>query len=91
MCLREETREFDQILIYTGFAIMVSSGATVTALYVIRHRRGLRGDSVRTILIPGIFFLASALMVGNALYRAPKPSLIGLLLIANWSDVNVVP
>jgi len=74
--------EFQQILIYTGFGIMLSSGATVTALYVIRHRRGLRGDSVRTLVIPAFFSVASALMIGNALYRAPKPSLIGLLLIA---------
>ncbi len=74
--------EFQQILIYTGFALMLSSGATVTALYVIRHRRGLRGNPYRTLVIPAIFALASALMIGNALYRAPKPSLIGLVLIA---------
>jgi APA family basic amino acid/polyamine antiporter len=81
--------EFQQILIYTGFAIMLSSGATVTALYVLRRRRGLRGDPVRTLVIPAIFALASALMIGNALYRAPKPSLIGLLLIATGIPVFV--
>jgi APA family basic amino acid/polyamine antiporter len=81
--------EFQQILIYTGFAIMLSSGATVTALYVLRRRRGLRGDPVRTLVIPAIFALASALMIGNALYRAPKPSLIGLLLIAAGIPVFV--
>jgi hypothetical protein len=36
---------------------------------------------LRTLVIPAIFSLASALMIGNALYRAPKPSLIGLFLI----------
>jgi APA family basic amino acid/polyamine antiporter len=74
--------EFEQILIYTGFAIMLSSGASVTALYVIRHRRGLRGHPFRTLVIPALFALASALMIGNAIYRAPGPSLVGLLLIA---------
>jgi len=73
---------FEQILIYTGFAIVLSSGATVTALYVIRRRRGLRKGLLRTIAVPGVFFLASALMVVNAVYRAPKPSFIGLLVIA---------
>jgi basic amino acid/polyamine antiporter, APA family len=79
--------EFQQILMYTGFAIMLSSGATVTALYVLRHRRGLRSDRLRTIVIPAIFFLASVLMIGNALYRAPRPSLLGLLLIATGVPV----
>jgi basic amino acid/polyamine antiporter, APA family len=75
--------EFQQILIYTGFAIMLSSGATVTALYVLRHRRGLRGDPLRTLVVPAIFSLASTLMIANAVYRARKPSLMGLLLIAS--------
>jgi len=74
--------EFQQILIYTGFAIMLSSGVTVTALYIIRHRRGLTDHPIRTIVIPAFFLLASVLMIGNALYRAPRPSLLGLLLIA---------
>ena len=73
---------FEQILIYTGFAIVLSSGATVTALYVIRRRRGLRERWLRTIAVPGVFLLASLLMVVNAVYRAPKPSLIGLSVIA---------
>ena len=73
---------FEQILIYTGFAIVLSSGATVTALYVIRRRRGLRERLIRTVAVPGVFFLASVLMVVNAVYRAPKPSFIGLFLIA---------
>ena len=73
---------FEQILIYTGFAIVLSSGATVTALYVIRRRRGLRERWLRTIAVPGVFLLASVLMVVNAVYRAPKPSLIGLFVIA---------
>jgi len=82
--------EFQQILIYTGFALMLSSGATVTALYVIRNRRGLRGNPLRTLVIPAIFLLASALMIGNAIYRAPKPSLIGLFLIAAGIPLFVI-
>ena len=73
---------FEQILIYTGFAIVISSAATVPALFVIRRRRGLHPHLVRTLAVPGAFFLASLLIAVNALYRAPKPSLIGLLLIA---------
>lgn len=80
---------FQQILTYTGFAIVLSSGATVTALYVIRRRRRLSGHPLRTLVIPAFFFLACALMVGNALYHAPKPSLVGLLVIAAGVPVFV--
>jgi len=73
---------FEQVLIYTGFAVVLSSGVTVFALYVIRRRRGIRASFWRTYVIPGAFFLSSMLIVINSICRDPKPSFYGLLLIA---------
>ena len=73
---------FEQILMYTGFAIVLSAGVTVTALGCIRLRRGLPLRVLRDVIVPGVFASVSLLMVLSAVYRAPARSLIGLLLIA---------
>jgi APA family basic amino acid/polyamine antiporter len=73
---------FEQILIYTGFAITLSVGATATALYVIRRRRKVHGPTLAMLAIPGTFAAVSFLMVANAIYNAPRLSLFGLALIA---------
>jgi APA family basic amino acid/polyamine antiporter len=72
---------FEQILMYTGFAIVLSAGVTVTALAVIRWRRGLPVRGVRDIAVPGVFALVSLLMVVSAVLQSPARSLVGLLLI----------
>ncbi len=78
---------FDQILMYTGFAIVLSSGAAVAGLFVVRRSskasRGYRAG----LVIPGIFVLASAAMVVGTILEAPKIALIGVLLIAGGVPV----
>jgi basic amino acid/polyamine antiporter, APA family len=73
---------FEQILLYTGFALVLSSGAAVAGL-VFAQRRDLRTNPrlLLKMAIPGIFIIASTAMVFNAIVQAPKTSLIGVLLI----------
>ncbi len=74
---------FDQILMYTGFAIVLSSGAAVAGLFVVQ-RRSNRTDPIKRarLLVPGIFVLASAALVVDTVLEAPRIALIGVLLIA---------
>ncbi len=72
---------FVQILLYTGFAVVLSSGVAAVALFVLRRRRGIRGNVVRNIFIPAGFALSALAMVLAAIKDAPKTSLLGLLLI----------
>jgi len=72
---------FDQILMYTGFAIVLSSGAAVAGLFVLR-RRGLTPVKRSQLIVPAIFALASAAMVFDTVLEAPRIALIGVLLIA---------
>jgi basic amino acid/polyamine antiporter, APA family len=73
---------FEQILIYTGFAIVLSSGVAVIALFVLTHRRGAERPGMGLMLLSAAFVTASFGMVGNAIFEAPKTSMIGLALIA---------
>jgi APA family basic amino acid/polyamine antiporter len=74
---------FDQILMYTGFAIVLSSGAAVAGLFVLQ-RRELSARPVRRsrLIVPGIFVLASAALVLDTIMEAPRVALTGVLLIA---------
>jgi len=74
---------FDQILMYTGFAIVLSSAAAVAGLFVVQHTRKQTVPLRRTqLVVPGIFVLASGAMVIDTVLEAPKIALIGLMLIA---------
>ena len=81
---------FDQILMYTGFAIVLSSGAAVAGLFVVqeRHKRTLRHTP--PMVVPGIFVLASTALVIDTVLEAPKIALIGVLLIAAGLPVYAV-
>jgi len=73
---------FEQILNYTGFMILLSSGAAVAGLFVAR-RHELRANP-RTwlqMLAPAAFVLPCAAIVLNTIWSAPKTALIGALLI----------
>ncbi len=74
---------FDQILMYTGFAIVLSSGAAVAGLFIVR-RRGSGANLLKRsrLLVPGMFVLASGAMVLDTVLEAPRIALIGVLLIA---------
>lgn len=74
---------FEQILMYTGFTILLSSGAAVAGLFV-AQRQALHSDSRLWLkmLAPGVFVAACAAIVINAVVGAPKTALVGSLLIA---------
>jgi len=75
--------EFEQILLYTGFAIMLSSGFAVAGLFVIRWKELLRSSTARIrMLIPAVFVLSCMAIVFNAILQAPKTALVGVALIA---------
>ena len=76
---------FDQLLLYTGFAVVAFAGAAVAALFVFRRRDPSAARPFRAWgypVAPGIFVAASAAMVANAIWRAPAASGAGVLLIA---------
>ena len=81
---------FDQILMYTGFAIVLSSGAAVAGLFVVR-RRGMVEGAIRSaqLLAPVVFVVASAAMVINTVLDDPAVALLGSLLIASGYPLHV--
>ena len=74
---------FEQIITYTGFAIVVFSGLAVVSLFVLRRRLGVP----RTFRVPGYpvlpaLFVGCVALIAVASFRyAPGPSLAGLALI----------
>ena len=74
---------FEQIVTYTGFAIVVFSGLAVVALFVLRRRHG----TPMTYSVPGYplvpaAFVICVVLVAIASFRyAPWPSLVGVGLI----------
>jgi APA family basic amino acid/polyamine antiporter len=77
------TGSFEQILNYTGFTILFSSGAAVAGLFVAR-RHELRENSKLWVkmIAPAIFVVACAAIVVNTIWSAPRTALLGCLLIA---------
>ena len=76
---------FEQLLLYTGFAVVVFAGAAVAALFVLRRRDPSAPRPFRAWgypVLPGVFVAASAAMVVNAIWREPAASGTGVLLIA---------
>lgn len=76
---------FEQVLTYTGFAVVLFAGIAVAGLFVLRRRvpatrRGFRVTGYT--LVPAAFVAACAAMVVHSILRAPGPSLAGLLCIA---------
>lgn len=73
-----------QLVSYTGFAVVLFSGVAVVALFEMRRREPSRERPFRAWgypLAPGVFVVASAVMLGNEIWSNPKPSLFGLLVI----------
>jgi APA family basic amino acid/polyamine antiporter len=85
-CLLVLSGTFEQLLTYTGFAIVLFSAVAVCALFVLRWktpevRRPFRAWGYP--VAPAIFALASFAIVVNAIVQAPLPSAIGLLVMAS--------
>ena len=75
---------FDQLLLYTGFAVVTFASAAVAALFVLRMRHPSAPRPFRAWgypMAPGIFVVAGAAMVVNAIWREPAASGAGVLLI----------
>ncbi|MXZ70076.1 MAG: amino acid permease [Acidobacteria bacterium] len=74
---------FDQLLLYTGFAVVMFAGAGVAALFVVRRRDGAAARPVSLLrrVAPAVFVAASAAMLVNAVWREPVASGAGVLLI----------
>lgn len=76
---------FEQLVVYTGFAVVLFSGLAVAALFVLRWRHP---DAQRPFrawgypYAPAVFVAASAAMTVNAVWREPAASGAGLILIA---------
>jgi len=79
---------FEQILMYTGFAIVLSSGAAVAGLFA-AQRQSLRSDPALRIklLVPAAFVFASTAIVVNVVLQAPKTALVGVVLISSGLPV----
>ena len=77
------TGGFEQLLNYTGFTILLSSGAAVAGLFVAR-RHELRNNRKLWLkmLAPAVFVVACLAIVVNTIWGAPKTALLGCLLIA---------
>jgi basic amino acid/polyamine antiporter, APA family len=76
------TGSFEQILMYTGFMILLCSGAAVAGLFVVR-RDQLRSDPSLWLqmLAPAVFVAASAAIVADVVVGDPKTALRGIVLI----------
>ena len=80
------TGTFAQLVEYTGFALVLFSGITVAALFVLRRRDPAGERPFKAWgypLAPMVFVVASGVMVVNAIWRSPGPSLTGLVIIAS--------
>jgi APA family basic amino acid/polyamine antiporter len=83
-CLLVLSGTFEQLLTYTGFAIVLFSAAAVCTLFVLRWktpetRRPFRAWGYP--VAPAVFVVASLAIVVNAVFEAPGPSAIGLLVM----------
>ena len=79
------TGTFDQLVEYTGFAVVLFAGVAVTALFVLRLRHPQAPRPFKAWgypFAPLVFAFASMLMVVNAIWRSPGPSTAGLMIIA---------
>ncbi len=79
------TGSFGQLITYTGFAVVLFSGIAGIALFVLRFKNPDEPRPFRAWgypVMPGLFVLASALIVFNAIWREPGTSAAGLLIMA---------
>src|SRR6266496_657439 len=84
-CVLVVSGTFEQLLTYTGFAIVLFSAVAVCALFVLRWRAPEAHRPFRAWgypVAPAIFALASFAIVVNAILESPGPSAIGLLVMA---------
>jgi APA family basic amino acid/polyamine antiporter len=86
------TGSFVSLITYTGFAVVLFSGIAGVALFVLRRRHPDLPRPFRAFgypLMPALFVVASALIVANAMWRSPGPSVAGLAIIASGLPLYV--
>jgi APA family basic amino acid/polyamine antiporter len=79
------TATADALVTYTGFAIVLFSGVAVIALFVLRRTAPAAERPFRAWgypIAPAIYAIASVLILVNGLYRAPRQTGAGALIIA---------
>ncbi len=79
------TGTFAQLVNYTGFTVVLFAGIAVLALFVLRRREPDAPRPFKALgypVAPGLFVVASAAMVINAIWREPLPSLAGMGILA---------
>lgn len=75
---------FEQLLTYTGFAVVLFAGLAVLSLFVLRFKNSSEARPYSAWgypAAPALFVLAAFAIVANAVYQSPKPSAAGLLVI----------
>jgi APA family basic amino acid/polyamine antiporter len=86
------TGSLDALGNYVAFAITLFAGTAVAAVFVLRARDPHAPRPFKAIgypLTPAIFVLFSAIMVVNAIYRQPRVTGLGILLIAAGIPIYV--
>jgi len=84
-CVLVVTGTFDAIVTYTGFAVVLFSGAAVASVFKFRRRDAKPWLGYRVWgypIVPALYVIASAWMLGATIAREPMPSLAGLALMA---------
>ena len=79
------TGTFDQLVEYTGFAVVLFAGIAVTVVFVLRRRDPGATRPFKAWgypFAPFVFVAASFMMVANAIWRNPGTSFAGLVIIA---------
>ena len=78
------TGSFNQLIAYTGFAVVLFSGIAGVTLFVLRRHQPDEPREFRAWgypLMPALFVAASALIVLNAIWRSPATSAAGIAII----------
>jgi basic amino acid/polyamine antiporter, APA family len=79
------TGSLDALTNYVGFAITLFAGIAVAAVFVLRAREPEAPRPFKALgypITPAVFVLVSLLIVLNAIYNNPGPSLAGVAIIA---------
>jgi APA family basic amino acid/polyamine antiporter len=79
------TGSLDALGNYVAFAITLFAGIAVAAVFVLRARDPHAPRPFKAVgypVTPAIFVVFSAIMIANAIYREPRTSGLGLLVIA---------
>lgn len=80
-CVLVITGGFEQLVIYTGFAVVLFSGAAAVALFVLRRGPQAQEASQAGTLAAVVFIPVSAAMLVSAIVERPATAGAGLLLM----------